>query len=398
LNGDRITSDPSITYTASAAGDTLLYKADGAASFSTTAPVFATNGSADGQHTVWVEEQDTAGNISAAGSLTFTLDTHSPLVTERLTSDTGSWSTDKITSNDALSGTGDPNAVVHFTVDGSAIAGTATANVSGAWTFTPAGLADGSHTVIASETDAAGNSGTASLTFGLDTTAPVITSESSNGNSGKIALAGSSSANSAVLISDGGTSIGSVTTSSNGAWSFTTAKLSDAVHTYRASDVAGNASNLAIYGSSAGDTLSGGAGNDLIMGNGGNDTIKGGAGADLLTGGAGNDRFVYGDITDSTPVSHDTIADFTHNSDKFDFSAITGLNSLTQSVTINVINGSTPTSIAAHTIDVVISGGKAILYANASASSESISTGHEDMQINLTGVATMTASDFILHH
>ncbi|WGS23972.1 Ig-like domain-containing protein [Bradyrhizobium sp. ISRA464] len=91
-----------------------------------------------------------------------------------------------MTSNDALSGMGDPNAVVHFTVDGVAIAATATASSTGAWSFTSTGLADGSHTIVASETDLAGNTGTASLTFTLDTVAPVITSEISSGGSGKV--------------------------------------------------------------------------------------------------------------------------------------------------------------------------------------------------------------------
>jgi hypothetical protein len=58
---------------------------------------------------------------------------------------------------------------VHFTIDGTAIAGTAVANGGGIWMFTPTGLADGSHTIVASETDLAGNTGTASLTFTLDT-------------------------------------------------------------------------------------------------------------------------------------------------------------------------------------------------------------------------------------
>src|SRR5205807_2939357 len=82
-----------------------------------------------------------------------------------MASETGSSSTDYITSKDALAGSGDPNAVVHFTVDGVANAATATANSSGAWSFTPAGLADGTHAIVASETDAAGNTGTASLAF-----------------------------------------------------------------------------------------------------------------------------------------------------------------------------------------------------------------------------------------
>jgi hypothetical protein len=94
------------------------------------------------------------------------------MVTESLVSDTGSSSSDKITSNPALTGSGNPYAVVHFTVDGNLIAATAMANGSGIWTFTQSGLLDGSHTIVANETDGGGNTGTASLTFTLDTTAP----------------------------------------------------------------------------------------------------------------------------------------------------------------------------------------------------------------------------------
>ncbi len=103
------------------------------------------------------------------------IDTKVPAVTESLTSDTGISKTDTITSKDSLKGGGDPNAIVHFTVDGTPIAATVTASSTGAWSFTPTGLVDGPHTVVASETDAAGNVGSASLTFTLDTTAPVAT-------------------------------------------------------------------------------------------------------------------------------------------------------------------------------------------------------------------------------
>jgi len=60
---------------------------------------------------------------------------------------------------------------VHFTIDGTAVLATVTANAQGAWSFTPSGLADGAHTIVASQTDAFGNTGSASLTFTLDTTA-----------------------------------------------------------------------------------------------------------------------------------------------------------------------------------------------------------------------------------
>jgi len=97
-----------------------------------------------------------------------------PAVTLALATDTGRSSADMITKSDALIGTGDPNAVVHFTVDGNPIAQTATANGSGAWSFAPPAFADGSHTIVASETDAASNTGSATISFTLDTVGPTV--------------------------------------------------------------------------------------------------------------------------------------------------------------------------------------------------------------------------------
>ena len=94
--------------------------------------------------------------------------------------DTGTSSTDDITSNDALTGTADPNAVVKLTL-GTQTLGTTTANASGVWSFTPTGLANGRYTIVASETNSAGNTGSASLTFTLDTTAPTVTSDTVSG-------------------------------------------------------------------------------------------------------------------------------------------------------------------------------------------------------------------------
>jgi len=50
-----------------------------------------------------------------------------------------------------------------------------TANAQGVWSFTPTGLADGVHAIVASQTDTFNNTGTASLTFTLDTSAPAET-------------------------------------------------------------------------------------------------------------------------------------------------------------------------------------------------------------------------------
>ena len=104
--------------------------------------------------------------------LTLPLITATPQVTARLAFDTGT-SSDIITSNNAtLSGTGLANTAVNFTVDGNPIATTVMADANGVWSFTPSGLADGVHTIVASQTDSFGNTGAASLSFTLDTTAP----------------------------------------------------------------------------------------------------------------------------------------------------------------------------------------------------------------------------------
>ncbi|PIU11680.1 hypothetical protein, partial [Methylobacterium sp. CG08_land_8_20_14_0_20_71_15] len=71
---DRITSDPTLVVTPSRAGDTFLYALDGGLP-SSTVPVLARDGSADGVHTVAVQERNLAGTLSSPTSFTFTLDT-----------------------------------------------------------------------------------------------------------------------------------------------------------------------------------------------------------------------------------------------------------------------------------------------------------------------------------
>ena len=174
--GDHITNDSTPTLTGTAEANATVKVYDGATLLGTTtangsgAWSFTTATLANGAHSLTATATDAAGNTSAASTaMSITVDTVAPTVTESLASDTGSSASDHITSNATLTGTGDPNAVVHFTVDGSAIAGTATADGSGAWSFTPTGLADGTHTIVASETDAAGNTRTTSFSFTLDT-------------------------------------------------------------------------------------------------------------------------------------------------------------------------------------------------------------------------------------
>ena len=196
----------------------------------------------------------TASDITAMDVIGWNLASAGPVVTASLAVDTGTSSTDKITSNATITGTGNANAVVTIT-EGTTTLGTTTANSSGAWTFSPAGLANGSHTLTASETDSSGNTGTASLTFTLDTTTPVapsITSFSTDSgtvgdgitNDNTLTLTGTAEANSTVKVYDGATLLGSATANGSGAWSYTTAALANGAHslTATATDAAGNTS------------------------------------------------------------------------------------------------------------------------------------------------------------
>jgi large repetitive protein len=87
---------------------------------------------AAGSHTLTARETHPAGNMSGASApLVLTLDTTIPAVTEALVADTGSSAGDRITSNPAVTGGGDPNAVVTIAEGGTRL-GTTMADSFGA--------------------------------------------------------------------------------------------------------------------------------------------------------------------------------------------------------------------------------------------------------------------------
>ncbi|MBI5017185.1 MAG: hypothetical protein HZB55_17095 [Deltaproteobacteria bacterium] len=116
---------------------------------------------ADGSHTVVVESTDTAGNRGTASS-TFTVDTTAPVASISAPAD-GSITNDSAPT--LIFGSGDGVTVV-VKVDGAVVAKTSGQNLDV--------LGDGSHTVTVESTDAAGNKGTASSTFTVDTLAPTV--------------------------------------------------------------------------------------------------------------------------------------------------------------------------------------------------------------------------------
>jgi hypothetical protein len=160
---------------------------------------------------------------------------------------------DKITSDNTLTLTG--SAAANSTVkvfDGTTQIGTATANSSGAWSYTTSALADGNHSLTAKVTDASGNTSSASaaLAVKVDTTAPAVPVALNdtivNGN--QVLLNGTAEANSTVKVYDGLALVGTATAKADGTWSVTTSALSPGSHdlTATATDVAGNTSAMSL--------------------------------------------------------------------------------------------------------------------------------------------------------
>ena len=91
-----------------------------------------------------------------------------------------------------LNGTADPGLTVTV-YDGGTKLGTTTADPSGDWTYTLGTLGDGNHSLTATATDAAGNTGPASvpLTFTVDATAPTVTGITETPSSGDLGLGAS---------------------------------------------------------------------------------------------------------------------------------------------------------------------------------------------------------------
>jgi Ca2+-binding RTX toxin-like protein len=230
-NSDNITSDATLTVSAAAADVTRTYTVDGGlASASYTAPT------ADGAHTVLVTDTDAAGNTANAG-LSFTLQNAIATPTVALTDDTGSSNSDNITSNAALTVSAAAADVTRiYTIDGGALSASYAAPT-----------ADGAHTVVVTDTDAAGNLANASLSFTLDNTiaTPTVALTSDTGSSNSDGV----TSNAALTVSAAAADVTRTYTVDGGALSASyTAPTADGAHTVviTDTDTAGNTANASL--------------------------------------------------------------------------------------------------------------------------------------------------------
>jgi Ca2+-binding RTX toxin-like protein len=151
-------------------------------------------------------------------------------------------------------------------------------------------------------------------------------------------------------------------------------------------NVLGGSGNDTIIGGPAGNSLGGKAGDDIIIGNGGNDTIIGGQGADTLTSGTGYDTFQFFASSESNAVATDIITDFTKGSDKIviNFDADTTLAG-EQEFNFTGLGATGAREVGFE----AISGGIRV-YAHTD--NDAVA----DFQVDVLGLTTISASDFIL--
>jgi Ca2+-binding RTX toxin-like protein len=328
---------------------------------------------AEGDHKIKAVQTDAAGNVSdPSDALGVTVDTTPPAVSITGYADDTAPTGDGKTTDTTLAISGSAAAGTVVTVkDGTTVLGTATANLSGVWTFNTSTLGLGGHSFTASATDAAGNTGTSSalavtvetasaftadnLRFLINTTTEneggtngqTIASGSDLGTFQALALPGAwtftlaspvsgfqitgnhllttaSFANSTSTLmihaTDGTTSVDipvTVTVGTNGTNTLTLTTGTDLGFGVGGKDtITGLEGNDSLSGGSDNDTLDGGAGSDVLWGASGNDILIGGTGADILTGGSGIDEFRL-----SAPPSNgnDEIVDFTKGQDRIGF-------------------------------------------------------------------------------
>ncbi|WP_141655380.1 Ig-like domain-containing protein, partial [Roseivirga seohaensis] len=221
----------------------------------------------DGTLTLSVTLTDGSSNTSTAQTATSQLDKTAPAapVVTGVSADSGSSSSDGITSDTTpdVKGTAEANASIEVFVGGNSV-GTTTADGSGDWTLAYSGvnpLADGTISVTAKATDAAGNTSAASTAVNvtIDATAPAapvitsITPDSGTSTTDKITndqtnltITGTGEANSQLEITVNGITYSGLPVDGSGNWSIAVGAILGTDGTYpvtaTVTDAAGNQS------------------------------------------------------------------------------------------------------------------------------------------------------------
>lgn len=239
------TAEPGSTVVVTTADGTELGEAvvDGAGNWS-----FDSIELADGQYAISAIAIDAAGNESPQSNTnTFTIDSTAPAAPVITAPEDGETINDPTPT---ITGTGEAGATVEVSIDG-VLVGTTVVNGDGDWSLAvPTPLPEGDHTVIALQTDAAGNGSDESAPVGFtvdltDPDAPVIESPADGDVVGVSTptISGTAEAGATVVVTDqDGNELGQAVADGDGNWSFDSAELEDGVYTITAvaTDEAGN--------------------------------------------------------------------------------------------------------------------------------------------------------------
>lgn len=153
-----------------------------------------------------------------------------------------------------------------------------------------------------------------------------------------------------------------------------------------ADTISGGAGNDRVLGGSGNDRLIGNDGNDTLVGGNGRDQLIGGKGVDVLSGGEGADTFIFNDgDTNRRSDRRDVITDF-DGRDVIDLRGIDANKNVLADQAFEFAGGSP----AANGLWFVASGRTTTVFGDTNGD------GRADFAINLNGVISLTASDFLL--
>jgi Ca2+-binding RTX toxin-like protein len=163
-----------------------------------------------------------------------------------------------------------------------------------------------------------------------------------------------------------------------------------------ANTLLGNKGANRLDGAGGNDTLIGGAGNDTLLGGAGVDRLTGGAGRDILSGGSGRDIFDFNNRLESKTGStnRDVIKDFLHLTDDIDLSGIDAINGGSNDAFRFI--GTRGFSGAAGELRYFRSNVSGTINDKTIVEGDVTGDRVADFQIELTGLHTLTATDFIL--
>jgi Ca2+-binding RTX toxin-like protein len=147
-----------------------------------------------------------------------------------------------------------------------------------------------------------------------------------------------------------------------------------------------------IMGQNGNDSVNGLDGNDSISGGEGADTLAGGLGADTLSGGPGNDIFIYSDVAESPvgPAVADLIVDFVPGADRIHLAGIDANTLLAGHQAFGW--GGQSTAVMRNGVTWFQDAASGTTIVRLEVNGDPVA----DAEIRLSGLLTLSASDFVL--